>query len=120
MYLYLILPIFCVYIVTFFNPMKKNNKTSPYQPPGWIFGIVWPILLILVGYSWKLRPKLTPYYSLLTFLLSSLLISKMRIRFERCCVYVKWGAKHYYMLCILRFCIFIIIWSRIMSDSDIW
>lgn len=74
MELYLVLPMFSVYLITLFNPMKKDNSPSPYQPPGWVFGVIWPILLIMVGYSWKLRPKLTPYYSLLTFLLSSWVI----------------------------------------------
>jgi len=68
---YLLLPLFSVYIVTFFNPMKKDINPSPYQPPGWIFGLVWPILLLLIGYSWTLRSSLSNYYFIQTLLLSS-------------------------------------------------
>ena len=69
--LYLIIPILSVYIVGMYYPVNDNNsKELWFRPPGYIFGIVWPILLILVGYSWFLRPKLYIYYGLLTFLLS--------------------------------------------------
>jgi tryptophan-rich sensory protein len=35
------------------------------------FSIVWPILLILIGYSWYLRTNLSFYYTILTILLST-------------------------------------------------
>ena len=65
------LPLLGVYITTFFNPMEKDNNSSPYQPPGWVFGVIWPILLLLIGYSWTLRPSLSNYYFIQTLLLSS-------------------------------------------------
>ena len=71
-YLYLLLPMFSVYLVGAFYPVgKEAGKDIPFRPPGWVFGVVWPILLILIGYSWTLRPGLTNYYLLLTLLLST-------------------------------------------------
>ena len=32
-----------------FDPFK-----APLQPPGWVFGIVWPILFVTTGASWVL------------------------------------------------------------------
>jgi tryptophan-rich sensory protein len=63
---------FSVYLVGIFYPVGKEvGKNIPLRPPSWIFGVVWPILLILIGYSWTMRPELTYYYLLLTLLLSS-------------------------------------------------
>ena len=53
------------------NNWYKTLKRSKYNPPSWVFGIVWPILLLLLGYSWTLRPKLKNYYLILTLLLST-------------------------------------------------
>ena len=70
-YFYLIIPIVSVYIVSIYYPVTNNaGKELWFRPPAYVFGIVWPILLALIGYSWYLQPKLTPYYSILTFLLS--------------------------------------------------
>ncbi len=70
-YFYLIIPIVSVYIVSIYYPVTNNaGKEIWFRPPAYVFGIVWPILLALIGYSWYLQPKLTPYYSILTFLLS--------------------------------------------------
>tara|TARA_Y100000748_G_scaffold304022_1_gene311349 strand:- start:1733 stop:2125 length:393 start_codon:yes stop_codon:yes gene_type:complete len=71
-YLYLLLPMFSVYLINAFYPVgKEAGKNIPFRPPSWVFGVVWPILLILIGYSWTLRPALTNYYLLLTILLST-------------------------------------------------
>ena len=62
-YLYLLLPMFSVYLVGAFYPLgMETGKDIPFRPPGWVFGVVWPILLLLIGYSWTLRPGLTSYY----------------------------------------------------------
>jgi benzodiazapine receptor len=61
-----------VYLVGVFYPIgKEAGKDIPFRPPSWVFGVAWPILLILIGYSWTLRPGLTNYYLLLTLLLST-------------------------------------------------
>ena len=73
-----LLPLISVYTVGMFYPVKSNDrkdrKDIPYRPPGWVFGVVWPILLLLIGYSWSKRPALTRYYVTLTVLLSSWMV----------------------------------------------
>ena len=32
--------------------MSKSGTTIKFRPPGYVFGIVWPILYILLGLSW--------------------------------------------------------------------
>ena len=44
------------------SPMEEAGKEIAFRPPSWVFGVVWPVLLLLLGYSWTLRPKLTNYY----------------------------------------------------------
>tara|TARA_B110000444_G_scaffold197219_1_gene188021 strand:- start:1212 stop:1604 length:393 start_codon:yes stop_codon:yes gene_type:complete len=71
-YVYLLLPMFCVYLAGSFYPVGKEvGKDIPFRPPGWVFGVVWPVLLLLIGYSWTLRPELSNFYLILTLLLSS-------------------------------------------------
>lgn len=71
-YLYLLLPMFSVYFVGLLYPINKEaGKEIAFRPPSWVFGVVWPVLLLLLGYSWTLRPKLTNYYLILTLLLST-------------------------------------------------
>ena len=78
-YLYLLLPIFSVYFVGLFYPIdKETGKEIPFRPPSWVFGVVWPVLLLLLGYSWTLRPGLTNYYLILTLLLSTWSIFKIK------------------------------------------
>ena len=69
---YLITPLLSVYLINIFFPIniqKFNNKKIWFQPPGYVFGIVWPILLTLLGYSWYLEGSFF-LYSILTFLLT--------------------------------------------------
>lgn len=71
-YIYLLLPMISVYLSGLFFPIAKDSgKDIPFRPPSWVFGVVWPILLLLIGYSWVLRPKLSVYYFILTILLST-------------------------------------------------
>ncbi len=71
-YIYLLLPMFSVYLSGLFFPIAKDSgRDIPFRPPSWVFGVVWPILLLLIGYSWVLRPKLSVYYFILTILLST-------------------------------------------------
>ena len=70
-YIYLLIPLFCVYFVSYIYPVNSNTgKEIPFRPPAWVFSVVWPILLILIGYSWYLRPNLSLYYVILIILLS--------------------------------------------------
>tara|TARA_B110000444_G_scaffold110151_1_gene104045 strand:+ start:2970 stop:3335 length:366 start_codon:yes stop_codon:yes gene_type:complete len=61
-----------LYFIEIFYPVKKNaGKDLPYRPPGWVFGVVWPILSILIGVSWNFAPELSKYYLILTAFISS-------------------------------------------------
>ena len=74
-YFYIFIPIICIYITAHFFPIKDyNQKKIKFQPPAYIFGIVWPILLLLIGSSWFINYKQTNYYIILTALLSSWMI----------------------------------------------
>jgi tryptophan-rich sensory protein len=69
---YLFIPMISVYLSGMYYPIDdKSGKRVWFRPPGWVFGVVWPILLSLLGYSWFLRPKLTRYYAFLTLVLST-------------------------------------------------
>ena len=70
--IYLFIPLITVNSVAFLFPIAKTSGQQIwFRPPPYVFAIVWPLLLILIGYSWYLRPKLSYYYAFLTLLLSS-------------------------------------------------
>ena len=70
--IYLFIPLVSVNSVAYFYPISKDSgKEVWFRPPPYVFMIVWPILLLLIGYSWYIRPKLVFYYTILTLLLSS-------------------------------------------------
>jgi len=67
-YFYLLFPIILVYVVSLIYPVSQNaGKQVSFRPPPYVFAIVWPILLLLVGYSWTLRPDMYIIYFILTF-----------------------------------------------------
>ena len=69
---YLFIPILAVYLSGMYYPIDDTSgKKVWFRPPGWVFGVVWPILLSLLGYSWYLCPKLDFHYALLTLILST-------------------------------------------------
>jgi benzodiazapine receptor len=70
--IYLFIPLIAVNGTAFLYPISKDSGEKLwFRPPPYVFAIVWPILLLLIGYSWYLRPKLVFYYVILTLLLSS-------------------------------------------------
>tara|TARA_B100001094_G_C17862815_1_gene638269 strand:- start:139 stop:579 length:441 start_codon:yes stop_codon:yes gene_type:complete len=70
-YFLIFIPMICVYVSGYYFPIKDyDNKKIKFKPPSYVFGIVWPILLTLIGISWYMRPQLSLYYGILTFLLS--------------------------------------------------
>ena len=77
-YLVFFIPGLAVYLPTIFYPVDDTyGKTVPFRPPGYVFAIVWPILLILLGISWVLsfKPRLdklvNSMYIILVILLGS-------------------------------------------------
>jgi len=70
--LYLVIPLIAVNSVALLFPISKTSGQNVwFRPPPYVFAIVWPLLLLLIGYSWYLRPNLSLYYAILTFLLST-------------------------------------------------
>lgn len=74
-YTLLFIPILAVYLPTITYPVTKEigNNVS-FRPPGYVFAIVWPILLLLLGISWFVSRKMGYFinsvYILLIVLLS--------------------------------------------------
>ena len=77
-YLVFFIPALAVYIPTIIYPVDDSyGENIPFRPPGYVFAIVWPILLILLGISWVLSLKnkidrtINILYILLVILLGS-------------------------------------------------
>lgn len=52
-YFLLFVPLLAVYLPTVAYPVTNAiGSNVPFRPPGYVFAIVWPILLILLGISW--------------------------------------------------------------------
>lgn len=78
-YLYFFLPIATGYTASAFCKTTKDSGSNlKFRPPRWVFGVVWPILYLLLGYSWVLAQRDSyfnhVYYSLLTLFLVSWII----------------------------------------------
>lgn len=73
-YLVFIFPALIVYIPSIFFPLNNAGKNVPFRPPGYVFGIVWPILFLLLGFSWFNRLDLSYLYLILSILLSTWII----------------------------------------------
>ena len=68
--IYLLLPLITGYSVSAFcSPGKKSGANIKFRPPAWLFGIVWPILYILIGLAWVNSKEQILYFSALIFLL---------------------------------------------------
>lgn len=70
----LILPLLAVYLPTIIYPVTDEiGSNVSFRPPGYVFAIVWPILLILLGISWFINRKkglfINMVYSILIILL---------------------------------------------------
>ena len=48
----LLLPIVSGFLVGGLCPMKDSGANIKARPPSWVFGSVWPILYLIVGYAW--------------------------------------------------------------------
>ena len=53
--------------------LKQSAEAVPFRPPGWVFGIVWPVLYITTGYAWYLS-KLDYFFSVVIALCCAWLI----------------------------------------------
>jgi len=74
-YCLLFIPMLAVYLPTILYPVTNEvGSNISFRPPGYVFAIVWPILLILLGINWFNRRKISNFlnsiYVLLILLLS--------------------------------------------------
>ena len=88
-------PMFISYLVSIKCKMDKNSGSSvKFRPPGYIFGIVWPILFTLIGLSWvnsasKLKSRLSDIlYLSLSLLLASWIIVYSCMKDKKKAVYI--------------------------------
>lgn len=55
------IPLITGYLTSFVcGPGKNAGYKNPARPPGYVFGIIWPILYLSIGYSWYLTRKKAP------------------------------------------------------------
>jgi translocator protein len=67
-------PMVAGFVVSKFCKMEKSGVDVKFRPPPFVFGIVWPILYILLGLSWiKSNPDKNRNIEVMFFTLSSLL-----------------------------------------------
>ena len=70
----LVYPMVAGFGVSLFCKMEKSGVNVKFRPPPYIFGIVWPILYLLLGWSWvQSNPRQNQLIDGLFFTLSSLL-----------------------------------------------
>ena len=68
-------PIITGYIFSMLcNTASDEGANLPQRPPAWVFGVIWPILYILLGYSWTITEnnivEIDNLYMLCIFLLN--------------------------------------------------
>jgi len=68
---YLLFPLIIGYITVSFCPIKKSSGSNiKFRPPNYIFGIVWPILYLMLGYAWINAKQHTIWYIILSLSLA--------------------------------------------------
>lgn len=73
--LYLFFPMLSGYLTASFCPMKSNSGSNvKFRPPAYVFGIVWPILYLMLGSAWIFSKERTMFYLLFSLLLSSWIV----------------------------------------------
>jgi translocator protein len=67
-------PMVAGFVVSKFCKMERSGVSVKFRPPPFVFGIVWPILYILLGLSWiNSNPDKNMNLEIMFFVLSSLL-----------------------------------------------
>ena len=91
-YFLIFIPMICVYISGYYFPVKDyDDKKINFKPPSYVFGIVWPILLTLIGISY--------YMSTIIFIMNfDIFIINMDVIIHLKKLFLLIQAK-YYLLC---------------------
>lgn len=71
----LLLPLVSGFLVGGLCPMKDSGADINARPPAWVFGTIWPVLYLIVGYAWvtmsRHKSKIAdPLFSMITILLT--------------------------------------------------
>lgn len=70
----LFIPILSGFITARLCPIDKSSGNNvSFRPPSFMFGIVWPILYILLGMAWIYSSRINKYVHILYLLLNILL-----------------------------------------------
>ena len=120
----LLYPMAIGYIISYHCKMNKNDGSiAKFRPPPIVFGIVWPILYILIGLSWitAINSKSNQYTDIIYFILSSLLGAWLIIY---SCLKDKQSALYILLLTLLSISILMIIGPQksqfLLSPLLIW
>lgn len=92
-YLYLLLPIISGFGTSAVCKMDESaGENVKFRPPGWVFGVMWPILYLLLGLSWVFASRESQmnsiFYSILTLLLLSWIITYSCQKDKQTSVYI--------------------------------
>lgn len=80
------------------NVGEKSGKKLKFRPPGYVFGLVWPVLYLSVGYSFVIATRQTPY-AYIYYILLNLLLNVWIIVYG--CMGKKREATWVLLLCVL-------------------
>lgn len=62
----ILVPIITGYVASAACGMDETaGKDVSFRPPSWVFGVVWPILYVLLGVSWVIAHRLKPSNSII-------------------------------------------------------
>ncbi len=74
-YILLVLPLISGYTVSSIcGPSKTSGQSVKFRPEPWVFGVVWPILYLLLGFAWTQSKQYSLFYIILNILLNLWLI----------------------------------------------
>ena len=105
-FVYVLFPLVTGFATAFFCPMKNINKTRlKFQPPSYVFGIVWPILYLMLGFAWVNSKSHSLWYLILSLLLCAW-------------IFVYSCQKNKYLaLAIILFCIMFVLFCYTLSNK---
>lgn len=70
-----IVPSILGYVAAFACKMDKSSGNNvKYRPPSWVFGVMWPILYIMLGISWYMCLQNKNYNNMLVNILYGFLV----------------------------------------------
>ena len=103
-YLYLFTPAVTGFGTSALCKMDETSGESvDFRPPGWVFGVVWPVLYLLIGISWIYASRKSNinnwFYILLTALLMSWIIVYSCRNNKKGAVYILLGSIIVSLLC---------------------